>query len=75
MFSSHIEVTPELDAYLKRVSLREHPARLKQGAMQITPELGELRRLSEAGSVAWATHRPGVFRIPTRWPYGRSTKP
>lgn len=50
MSNSHIEVTPELDAYLKRVSLREHPAllrlredtaKLQQGSMQITPELGQ----------------------------------
>ncbi|MDZ4800794.1 MAG: hypothetical protein SGI92_21760 [Bryobacteraceae bacterium] len=41
MSSTHIEVTPELGTYLKRVSLREHPAKLKQGAMQITPELGQ----------------------------------
>jgi O-methyltransferase len=50
MSNSHIEVTPELDRYLKRVSLREHPAllrlredtaQLQHGSMQITPELGQ----------------------------------
>lgn len=54
MSISHIEVTPELGEYLRRVSVREpewlmrlraDTAQLAQGSMQITPELGQFLTL------------------------------
>ena len=54
MSRDHIQLTPELSDYLRRVSLhepevlarlREDTAKLENGAMQITPEQGQFMRL------------------------------
>src|SRR3954453_2348581 len=54
MSRDHIQLTPELSDYLRRVSLhepqvlaklREDTAKLENGTMQITPEQGQFMRL------------------------------